>query len=291
MQNCPENLNLVKNFIENPDIQYYYQLKNDENYVLQNINNVAFDLLRKGRILEAIIKLRKALKIDEYSLGINYNLALMYYNIKNYKEAEKHALMATRGELFLPEWNFELVLEKGNNFLKAYDLLGNIYFRKGDFYRALLAFKKVIEIDNEDALGHYNLGCTYFILKDFQKAEEEFKKAIKYDRIKKEKSKVKDSKSGLRVNVVVIKESPSLMAYISLGDLYSQLGNLKKATEHYYKALELAPTEAYCYYKLGKLYFNTGNKREALKNLEKYLEYGKEREKEVKKLIKEIKKN
>ena len=289
-KNCPEYLKLIKDFIENPDIKYYYQLKNDRKYVLQNINNIAIELLGRGRISEAIIKLKKALEIDPHSLEINYNLGLMYFNIKNYSEAEKYALGATINDFSVLGWNFELALEKGNNFLRAYDLLGNIYFRKGDFKRALLAFKKVIEIDKEDAIGHYNLGCVYFILKDFQKAEEEFKKAIKYDRKEREKTAVKGSKSGLRVNVIVVKKGPSLMAYISLGDLYSQIGEIEKAVKYYHEAIKMAPTEAYCYYRLGKLYISLGDKKRAIKNLEKYLEYGKEKEKEVRKLIENLRK-
>jgi tetratricopeptide (TPR) repeat protein len=290
-ENCPEKLNPIKNFVDNPVIEYYYQLKNDKKYVLQNINNVAIDLLGRGRVLEAIIKLKKAVEIDPYSLEMNYNLALMYFNIKNYSEAEKYALMAVKGVLSSQEWNFELALKRGNDFLRAYDLLGNIYFRKGDLEQALLAFKKVIEIDPEDAIGHYNLGCVYFNMRDFKKAEEEFKKAIKYDKKEREKTAVKGSKSGLRIDVIVVKKGPSLMAYISLGDLYSQTGEIEKAIKYYHKALKIAPTEAYCYYRLGKLYMGLGDKEKAIKYLEKYLEYGKEKEKEVRKLIENLKGN
>ena len=34
--------------------------------------------------------------------------------------------------------------------MDAYDFLGNIYFKKGDFDKSVLAYKKVIEIDPED---------------------------------------------------------------------------------------------------------------------------------------------
>ncbi len=110
---------------------------------------------------------------------------------------------------------------------------------------------------------------------------------------KKREEAVEESGRMPRVSVTVLKRTVSFHSYKSLGSLYQEKGELKKSIESYQKAIEIFPTDADCYadcyYELGKLYIQTGEKENAIKNLKKYLEYGTEKEKEVRELLQKLK--
>lgn len=295
----------------------FSQLDRERQLKLQEINSRALAFVRMGKIEEGVETLLEGIKVWDMSPTINYNLGMLYFLLGNLDEAERYAIRATihgarrrqvmlKGDyatglrtskekiaesITIEKWTLELAIKMGNDFLEAYDLLGNVYFKKGEFEKSVLAFKKVLEIDPSDALGHYNLGCAYFALKEYEKAEESWKEAIKHDRRKKEKGEeaVEESSQMPRVSVTVLKRTVSFHSYKSLGSLYQERGELKKAIESYQKAIEIFPTDADCYYELGKLYIQNGEKENAVKNLEKYLEYGTEKEKEVRELLQKLK--
>ncbi|MEW6455360.1 MAG: tetratricopeptide repeat protein [Acidobacteriota bacterium] len=319
-EKCPKNLVLIKDFIDKPDLEYKYQYKNDILFILQNINNLAIEFIRKGKLHEGIKRFQNGLKIYEGSPEINHNLGMCYFLLGSLKESEKYAIISTKSKVFYKpkvrkelrkfkneekkelsnefispkSWTFEDAIQRGNYFLEAYDLLGNIYFKMKDFYKSIEAFKKVIEIDSQDSMGYYNLGCSYYALKEYDEAEKNWRKAIRYDRRKKEKAEdIKEDQKGeiIRVSVLVLKRTVSFHSYKSLGSLYEEKGNTKKAIVSYRKAIEIFPTDSDCYYELGKLYLKEGDKQNAIKYLKKYLEYGTEKEKEVKELLKKLRKN
>lgn len=295
----------------------FSQLDRERQLKLQQINSEALTLVRMGKIEEAIETLLEGIKIWDRSPEINYNLGMLYFLLGNLDEAERYAIRATihgvrkrqvilKGDyatglrtskgkvaesVTIEKWTLELAIKMGNDFLEAYDLLGNVYFKKGEFEKSVLAFKKVVEIDPSDALGYYNLGCSYFALKEYHKAEKSWQEAIKHDKRKREKGEdvVEESGQMPRVSVTVLKRTVFFHSYKSLGSLYQEKGELRKAIESYQEAIEIFPTDADCHYELGKLYIQTGEKENAIKNLQKYLEYGTEKEKEVRGLLKRLK--
>ena len=195
----------------------------------------------------------------------------------------------------LSEWTFDAALKEGNYFSEAYDLLGNIYFKKGDFEKALIAFKKVIDLTQEDAMAHYNLGCTYWVLNDWEKAEKEWKKAIKYEREARErKERSEISKDQLSVSLLVYKRSASFLAHKSLVWLYLKNNLSDKALKEFEKAIELEPDDPEPYYEIGKIYQvkSEKDKRYIKKSIiyyQKYLYLGGEKEKEVQQILKSLK--
>jgi len=60
---CPKTISLTKNFIDHPDIEYKHKIKNDVAFVLQNIGNLAFELIKMGRFQAAMKRYHNALKI------------------------------------------------------------------------------------------------------------------------------------------------------------------------------------------------------------------------------------
>ena len=326
----PKTLNLSKDFIENPEIEYKYQFKNDLLSVFQSIQYLALDFVKQGKLDAAKKRYHNGLKIDEESPGISFNLGMVYFWQDNFREAEKHALMALRRKYFyatrpdilirgklryhkraeiirkaryvhespdipISEWTFDVALKDGNYFIEAYDLLGNIYFKKGEINKSVIAFKKVIEIQQKDAMGHFNLGCSYLHLNDLDNAEKEWKKAIKYEKeSKKIKNREKISKDQLEVSLIVVKRPVSFRARKSLGQLYVAKNLPEKALKEFKKAIKLEPDDPEPYYELGNIYNkkseqNEKHVRNAVFYYEKYLYLGGEKEEEVKELLKSLK--
>ncbi len=326
----PKNLNLSKDFIENPEIEYKYQFKNDLPYVFQSIQYLALDFVKQGKLDAAIKRYHNGLKIDKESPGISFNLGMVYFWQDNLKEAEKHALMALRRKYFyatrpdilsrgrlrdrkiaitirkarnvhespdipISKWTFYMALKEGNYFIEAYDLLGNIYFKKGEINKSVIAFKKSIEIQQKDPMGHYNLGCSYLHLNNRSNAEKEWKKAIKYEKeSKKIKGRGKISEDQLEVSLIVVKRPVSVRARKSLGQLYVTKNLPEKALKEFKKAIKLEPDDPELYYELGNIYNKKSEQnekyvRKAVFYYEKYLYLGGEKEEEVKELLKPLK--
>lgn len=323
---CPKMIELSREFIDKPDMGYKYQFKHDIVFVLHKINKLALAFIKKDKMYQAIERFDNGIKIYPESPEINYNLGMVYYMQNNYKEAEKHALIALRRKGFftvppddlmdyeirrlikkkkdplheapdipLSKWTFNVALKEGNYFLEAYDLLGNVYFKKGNFNRSILAFKKDVEIDHEDAWGHYNLGCAYSALNEQENAEKEWKKAIKYEReLKEKKDRREISEDELEISLIVLKRPISFRAHKSLGWLYLDKKLVDKALKEFEKALKLEPDDPEPYYDIGKIYeakseFNEKYVRKAIYYYERYLYLGGEKEEEVKKLLKSLK--
>jgi len=240
-QKCPKQIDLSRDFIDQPDREYKQKFINDSSFVLQNINNLAIELIQKDRFQEALEKFCNGLKIYPDSPVLNLNTAIVYSWLDNLEEAEKHALISLRKEDFgripksrkreilrrkkassqtstkipLSEWAFWVALEEGNYFSDAYNHLGTIYFKKRELNKAISAFKKTIEINPLDARGHFNLGCSYRAVGNRGKAEEEWRKAIQYEKeFKKEKESGHVSEDQLDITLIVLETRVAFKAHI-----------------------------------------------------------------------------
>ncbi len=67
-----------------------------------------------------------------------------------------------------------------NDFAPAYLNLGNVYFRQGDFNRALAGYQSVIAIDSMSALAWFNIGQTYIKKMLFAESSEALAKAREF---------------------------------------------------------------------------------------------------------------
>lgn len=319
---CPKWINLSREFIDNPNREYKHKLKNDPSSVLQKINDLALEYIKRGRFQEALKRLHNGLKIYPESPVLNLNIGIVNSWLNNLEEAEKHTLIALRKkdysgeipvfrkqkifrqkkaspqkttEIPLSEWDFEVALREGNNFSDAYNHLGNIYFEKKEFDKSILAYKKTIEIYPKDPRGHFNLGCVYRDIGHMEKAEEEWKKALKYAKeLKKIKEKGHISEDQLDVAVIVSETRISYKAHKFLGRLYLDKNLTDKALKEFTKAIGLEPGDPEPYYEVGKIYqakseLNEKYVEKAIFYYEKYLYLGGEKEEEVKKLLKSLK--
>lgn len=322
LEECPESINLSREFIDKPDREYKYQLRNDAHFVLKNINDFAVEFTRQGKFDDALKRLRHGLSISPESPALNLNAGIVHAWLNDFEEAEKYTLLALRQkdyfggvpayrkreilkerkkesqeeiEIPLSDWDFEMALKEGNYFLDAYNHLGTIYFQKKEFKKSILAFQKTIEIYPGDARGHYNLGSAYREMGEWEKAEEEWKKAIKYEnRSKTIMEKEVISKDQLDISLIVLEESDSFKAHKCLGKLYKERNLPEKALEEYEKAIDLQPNDSEPYYELGKIYYEKSERNrkyvnQAILYLEKYRYLGGEKDAEAKALLKALK--
>lgn len=241
---CSLEIHLSRKFIDEPEREYKYRLKKDIHSVIENINYLGLEFIRRGKLHEALRRYRNGLKIYPESPEINFNMGMVFFWLNYLKEAEKYTLRALREKDYfgrLPTYRkqeilkkegargietrrtFDVALNEGNYFLDAYDHLGNIHFKMGDFDKSIRAYKKVIEIDPEDAIGYYNLGWAYAALKDWKSAEMEWKKSIEYEKeSRKREKKGEVSDDDLKFSLIVVKRPVSFRAHKSLGKLYME---------------------------------------------------------------------
>lgn len=321
-EQCPKWIDLLREFIDNPDREYDYKYHNDIEFVFENINYLGLEYIKVGRFQEGLKRFRNGLKINPQSPDIHFNMGLVYSWLDNFDEAEKHTLLALREKDFigrvpasrrreiqrqiklnkqktlaipLSEWTFDAALKAGSYFLDAYNSLGTLYFDRQEFDKSILAFKKVIEIYQGDAMGHYNLGCAYWAIDDKKNAEKEWKDAIKYEEeMKRMEKRGEVSEDQLDVSLIVLYRPIAYRAHKSLGRLYLERNLKDKALKEFERALKLEPEDPEPYYEIGKIYEERSEQdekyvRKAISYYERYLYLGGEKETEAKERLKSLK--
>jgi len=276
-----KNARVNKSLIDKMELNYIYPLKSSVHFSLTNINETALSLVKSGYLKKAAGFLHNCLEIDDTSPEINYNLGQLYNISNRLDKALKYALQA---------------IELNPNFKDAHDLVGNIYFKIHDYERSIQSYKNVITIDSKDAIGYYNLGCTYYVKKNYLEAESHWKESIHYDKGKKKIRKSDEiSKDDLSISLTVIKKPVSFSAHKSLASLYLEKNLLDKALLHFERAIELEPGDPEPYYESGKILQvqPEGDEKHIEKAIfyyEKYLYLGGQKEEEVNKRLKTLRK-
>jgi tetratricopeptide (TPR) repeat protein len=255
-------------------VKYKYTSETDIEFVANLLNSATMRLLKKGLLDEAIIMTESFLEVYKVSPELNYNLG-HFYNTKNdLDKALKYAWIAS---------------ELQEDFKDAYDLIGNIFFRTGDFEGSIKAYEKVIAIDPEDAMSHYNLGCVFSANGDTNRAEMSWLDAIRNEKNKKAKSRDEISEDELSFSLVVVGRRVAFKSYTALGQLYKSQKLWEKALEQFQFALELEPNQPDLNYEIGMIHIERDNIPAAIKSLEKYVYFGGSKEEEVKRLLNTLK--
>ncbi len=265
---------ITKNMVDMVDLEYKYVFRSDVNHIISVMNETALSLLKSGHLGKAIGLIRIFLEIHDLSPDLNYNLANFYRMNNDLGKAMKYAWRAT---------------ELKKDFRDAYDLVGNIFFKLGDYENSIMAYQKVMDIGPRDALSYYNLGCVYSAIEDLDNAEENWKNALSREKVRAVKRKEETSKDELTRTVTVFKSPVSAKAHDALGRLYLQQNQSEKALEHFQKAVEIEPGKPELYYEIGKIHLDQKNTKKAIYSFEKYLYLGGKEEKKVKEILKSIK--
>jgi len=116
------------------------------------------------QVIEAYIK---ALEFDAKSAGALVNLGTIYFNGRNWKEAERH---------------YKLALEADPEYALAHFDLANLYDERGDRDKAVGHYEEALRITPNYADAHYNLALLYQGSNQTMKAVRHWTAYLKLDR-------------------------------------------------------------------------------------------------------------
>jgi len=217
-------------------------------------SNYGVILLGLGKLKDAEISIRKAIKLNPCYPEANNNLGIILKELGKLKDAEISIRKA---------------IELNPSYAEAHNNLGCILKELGKLKDAELSTRKAIELNPSYAEACNNLGC---ILKDLGKlkdAELFTRKAIELNPsyaeahnnlgiILKELGKLKDAELSTRKAIEL--NSCYAESHNNLGFILKDLGKLKDAELSTRKAIELNPNFANAYYSLSLLKYSDENK-------------------------------
>jgi len=250
----------ISDFPHNPRFYIHHRLKEPDGRIIQEVHNRFFEVLQTGNIVDAVKILEKGWEIKKDIFEFNYNLALLYFDLKNYKKAEYYGARA---------------LWFRRDHIESYDLMGNIYFHQWKFQKAYREYYQILSLDDRNALAHYNLGVTSISLKKPKEAEAFLKKAIEFD-YKKEEALNQDQNehSSISSTINVRVKPASLLSYITLGKLYFKQGRIDESRKMYEEAKKHNPRSPEAYLGLAKICINENQFKMAESLIKEYLYFG-----------------
>ena len=253
-----------ENFSQNDDIKTLLPIYNR---VVK-----AFKLKDAGEIQEGISRLKTIIQ-EEQNVDFAYSyLAKLYkesHQIENAFKVLREGLdrHPTSSEIlnvfseYLLDWEKydELIALLGSGNLsqmerdpKFFNRLGLAYMNKNDLENGMNAFEMALAIDNEYVDALFNLGSIYLTLSMKDNDKKILQKSMTY------------------LRKVMELDSNNWKALNSLGTVYLQTGETKKAIDSWEKTLELNPKAGRTNYYLGLVYFSEGNLKESLIHLTIY---------------------
>jgi tetratricopeptide (TPR) repeat protein len=280
----------IQRKLEQVRTNLHHRLRNHRYQLLDGFIKEFFKVLRKGKIDEAIDILETALSADEQSFNINYNLALLYFDMIELEHF--HVAMLEKAEIYCARvlWFKDYFRADKAVIIDSHELMGNIYFTQKKYEKAKNEFEKILEIDPSNDIAHYNIGSIYYKLNDERNAEKEWKKAIECEKEIVKTEAERASEEEKKFYLTVVKKPVSPRAHIDLGSLYLEQDLIDKAIIEFKEACALDPHNPKPFYKLGKISQRIGDKEKAMYYYEKYLYLGGKEEEEVKKILKSLRK-
>ncbi|GBD97563.1 MAG TPA: tetratricopeptide repeat protein [Nitrospirae bacterium] len=166
-------------------------------------------------------------------------------------------------------WNAELRVFPDNANAIAHK--GEVFYKSGNFKKAIGYYNKAIEADPYASIGYYDRGITYLMMGNYQQAISDFNKSIElspvykqayYDRMLAYKLAIKEADRAIKLN-------PGYAdAYFNRGFTYELLGDYPQAFKDYNKTIELNPYDVIAYLNRAALYLKSGNHAEAVKDFQ-----------------------
>jgi len=199
--------------------------------------NLGEAYLAGGNLLAALRELKKAETLDPADHITQYDIGLVYYYRERYDQAIQH---------------FEKAIQLKHDFAPAINGLGNAYSAKGDWDRAIEAYRKIVE-DVFYGTPHFalsNMALAYYQKKDYVQAEKYFLEALKMS------PDFVNALAGLATTYMAlgryeealqkleraVRKEPKLpQLHFELGKAYRGLGDRGKARDEFQRAAQLAP--------------------------------------------------
>ncbi|HEX5734504.1 MAG TPA: tetratricopeptide repeat protein [Blastocatellia bacterium] len=144
---------------------------------------------------------------------------------------------------------------------------GASYYNRGEYEKAIVAYKRAIEINPDSTEVYYHLGMAYSSLGKYKEAVEAYTRAIRirpdyaaayynlghaYSNLDRHDKAIKAFRQSIRY------EPDNVEAYVALANAYFDSGKEERAVETFEAAISRRPDDPYAYYRLGLVYFPTG---------------------------------
>ncbi len=228
--------------------------------------NLGAELLKKGKVDEAIDFYQKGLQTDPDNAGSHYNLgtallqkgkvdeAISHFQraleIKS-DNAEVHCILGNalrqKGNVNEAITQYQEALRINPRYAAAHVSLGIALVQNGRVDEAMVHCQKALEINANDADAHYNLGTALL-----QKGRVD-EAMVHYQR-------------ALQIN-------PDYMdAHINLGNILLQQGMVDDAITHFQQALQIKPDNAKAQNNLGNAFLKKGSMSEAIAHFQMALQ-------------------
>jgi len=164
-----------------------------------------------------------------------------------------------RNQLTSAEKSLEQAILFNNQLPEAFNLLGNVYTRRGKFKKAILAFKKALVLDPAHTEAAIALSSLQNDVGNYKEA------ALVYQNAKK---RLENTQPGFdpRINFGLAKN------HYNLGMAYMRYERFQEAHHEFSKAFNLDPENIMSAIQMGRCLSKTGNKEGALALLKKALE-------------------
>jgi len=219
---------------------------------------IARGYLHQGLVDQAIQQGLEALKLDENNIDALMLLSEAYLE----KGDEEQAIAHLERIVELNRDNPFADIDPRMNFV-YYDL-GELYYKRGEYEKAIEALKGALKVDRTDADARYLLALTYQAQGDHQLAVREFQKALRYV------PDFAEAYQGLKASYEALGMTTEA-AYAEAMVAFAQ-GAYEEAARQLEAVLQEAPDYAPAYLGLGLTYEKLGQKEKAVSALQRYLE-------------------
>jgi len=273
---------ILQGFIDEKRIvlQWYPDKVNDD---AEKINLEATELSKQKKFEMAILKLRKAISLNEIDVDYLYKLGLIYFETKNYKESIEYL---TRVVKICPI-HFRAYLLLGINWIKlrkfdnaekfvldSYRLnpsnmmtllnLGAIFSIQKRFNEAIDMFNSAIQLSSTETRAYLGLARIYNMLNDIEASNGYFKKVIELA--------PGSQMAEYAKRAITVFEKPEVNSQVKEGDSeqfskgldFYLSGNYIRSSDKYKEYLKNHPSDDYAWYLLGETKIRTGELDEAV---------------------------
>jgi len=179
--------------------------------------------------------LERALQENPEHQEANYNLGIIAVDQNRIEDAEQY---------------FLTTLNTNPKHIDALNNLGLLYAKTGRPGKAIKQYKEALEIDPKDSLVRFNLADTMLMINEATEAIGQFTKILEIEpdhegarlgltEIQRQLDRIDSEIARTDIMLAVDPEDPTLL--VSLGDLYLDRGDPRKALEYYLKLHKLLP--------------------------------------------------
>jgi tetratricopeptide (TPR) repeat protein len=228
--------------------------------------NLGGDLLKEGRVDEAISHYLQALQVNPGYAEAHYNLGNALLKNGRVDEAITH---------------FQEALQIKPNYAEAHNNLGNALLKNGRVDEAITHFQEALQIKSNYAEAHNNLGnallkngrvdeaITHFeqavkITPDYAVAHNDLGSALR------QKGRVDDAITHFEQ---AVQTKPDFAeAHYNLGNALLQMGRLDESIAQYQQAVQIKPGLAEAHYNLGNALSQKGNVSGAIAHFQQTLQ-------------------